>query len=415
MRRTFLLPLLLLSCVLLLCARDKSPLGPGEPPAVCPQRTIPWPSLGESPWPVMGADPQSTHRSRHPGPRGGRVRWWFRFPDWTSRPRLALGPEGTIYVAAKGDSARMIFLYAFGPEGAMLWKRALCSGGPVSSPMVLPDGGVLVVADRTGTVFEFGPDGAERSWHRVNEWLEARRPGVGVDGTLYLVWSYAKQCVAIQRSGAVVWRNGEKGFGYGPSGEWISMSPGGEVLYLLGADPARPTSLVCLDAQTGALLWEAPASWYSCFPVVDCEGNIYYTRLREQTGYVLCSLTSAGVLRWESECAVSPETTVALGPDGSLYVRGEGPVLLCFDCQGRLKWSAALVPEVWTGQGNIMVDCEGTVYFAYPSSYVAAFDRYGRRLFTCELPGIASGLETGAISADRRLYLIGERELYCIE
>ncbi|MDZ7414480.1 MAG: hypothetical protein ONB15_13230, partial [candidate division KSB1 bacterium] len=73
MRKGVFLPFALLCGVLVWCARDKSPLGPGEQVGGCRQHDIPWPSLANSPWAVPHGDVQCTGRGRYPGPREGRI------------------------------------------------------------------------------------------------------------------------------------------------------------------------------------------------------------------------------------------------------------------------------------------------------------------------------------------------------
>ncbi|MCR4438747.1 MAG: PQQ-binding-like beta-propeller repeat protein [candidate division KSB1 bacterium] len=211
-----------------------------------------------------------------------------------------------------------------------------------------------------------------------------------------------------------MWRSTDASFFRWGLGGWASMSADDEVVYLMAADTLSPASLVAFDAHTGAQLWRAPASWSSCHPVVDCEGNVYYSRLREDIGYVLRSVTDQGVLRWEADYPVLPGANLALARDGSLYVRGEKEELLCFDCAGHLKWSAPLPTGLGRYGGLAVVDGEGTCYLVH-ARFVSAFDRFGHPIFTCELPGLPSGLSEAAISAQGRLYVLGERELYPIE
>ncbi|MBC7187147.1 MAG: PQQ-binding-like beta-propeller repeat protein [Calditrichaeota bacterium] len=418
MKRVAFLLSVLGTCALVSCTRDKTPLGPVERAGLCPQQEIPWPSIADSPWPVMGADPQGTHRGRYPGPRAGRVVWSLVLCGWSWPPLgVVVGGDGTIYLTTDCPTTKETRLYAIAPDGTVMWSRHLCDECYGSSATVLlADGRVLVLAWRYG--IEFASDGTELSRYQIEGANRTTKPGVGPDGTLYIVaYYYPFPALAVQRGGNLLWTNSETQFTLGEwnEGWWVSMSPAGDVVYLMTTGSASPGSLVALDAHTGTRLWEAPASWDSCYPVVDSEGNLYYSRLREEIGYVLCSVTDQGVLRWEGDYPVLPGANLALGVDGSLYVRGEKDELLCFDCAGHLKWRVPVLSGLGRHGGEVVVDCEGTCYLVYPNRFVSAFDRSGHRMFTCELPERGIGLTGAAISAEGRLYVLGERGLYCIE
>jgi len=66
---------ILLSLFVIFCAncqKSTDPIDNNKPPAGY-QEDIPWPSLADSPWPMNHGDPQSTGRSKFPGPLSGTV------------------------------------------------------------------------------------------------------------------------------------------------------------------------------------------------------------------------------------------------------------------------------------------------------------------------------------------------------
>jgi outer membrane protein assembly factor BamB len=178
-------------------------------------------------------------------------------------------------------------------------------------------------------------------------------------------------------------------------------------------------ALTAFDAATGAVLWQVPATFYASWtpPAIDAEGNLYFCAYANGTWkQVLRSVTADGQLRWESTQPVGRAGKICIGPDGSIYAYGE-ETLLCFDCQGGLRWavrlSAVLSASLW--EGALVVDAEGVVYIAGWGASVMAYDSHGNRLFMCEIPGLVWHPHAMAIPAPGRLLVVDDPQLTCIE
>jgi len=111
----------LLLCVLLLsCKKSYEPVSVEEelPPGY--QQDIPWPSLADSPWPMNHGDPQSTGRSKYPGPINGILERVFETPELESG--IVLGPDSTIYCSTSNPNLNYSGLYAFNINGKQKWR-----------------------------------------------------------------------------------------------------------------------------------------------------------------------------------------------------------------------------------------------------------------------------------------------------
>jgi len=345
----------------------------------------------------------------------GTVAWRFTIPSGSADPFIALvvGNEGTLYFGCYSHFPYQNpprYLFALRPDGSLYWQKELGTQGEIIGPLVLSAGNVQVVVGKYASLYTFAPDGSLLSMAPTGiVYLESPSPGVGLDGTLYLVHPEGK-CYALEPSGNIRWSTQLKDtYGWFPS---VAVSPSGALLYASGPDASRSASLVAVQAGSGALLWEAPSSRYSSPPVVDSEGNVYYTRLREQTGFVLCSLTEEGTLRWESKEAVRGNSNLALAADGAIYACGENNSLLCFDCEGHLRWRVPFGVDAPPQPGVLVIDERGTAY-VFLSTHLVAFDRSGRALFACPLPSVDSPL--AAALAEARVYLLGENTVLCVE
>lgn len=212
----------------------------------------------------------------------------FGEPGWTyplsgggitgSNP--AVGPSGTIYVAARGISDRN--LYAVSPAGVELWKRDL--GDAVIAPIAIDEGeriyavnasGLLVVHDRSG----------ELAWSfQLPSYTSGGGIVLGPDGTVYLgtlaanpadylgEWVYAVR-QARGGGGELVW---SAAVGHGV-GNTPALSAGG-TLYV--TDICR--QVTALDAATGEERWvfaepnteEGLCSGFSA-PAIGDDGTVY--------------------------------------------------------------------------------------------------------------------------------------------
>ncbi|MDZ7339665.1 MAG: hypothetical protein ONB30_14160 [candidate division KSB1 bacterium] len=416
MRKGVFLLFALLCGVLVWCARDKSPLGPGEGPAVCPQHEVPWPSLADSPWPMYRHDPQLTGRSPYRGPRKGRVKWKFtpgeRGLIW---PAVVVGLDANVYFGYRQvyPLEEGTFLYAVGADGGVRWRYRLSSRVGLSDepgpPVVLADGAIVVAYAREHRVFVLNPDGTLRATFGGTFWSLAN---VGLDGTLYFVGE--EGCLwAMSQQGDVKWRACPPG-GLKFHWEGVSISPDGNTLYGLGA--SAPTSQwvssVWAVGTDGSALWGYPlpdSMGCGLLPVVSCEGNILFATSGYTSPALYC-LMPGGSVKWKVEGLSSEWTEPTVDPEGMTLFEiwgsnGGCPELVRVDCSGALLsrqrfCHGGRFPGTYAGP---VCDAEGVMYLC--TDEVTALDRSGAVMWKVPLEGKSSRIAAPAIGADGTLYL----------
>ncbi|MBC7186636.1 MAG: PQQ-like beta-propeller repeat protein [Calditrichaeota bacterium] len=413
---------LVLALVLLVlsCARDKTPLGPAEGPAVCPQQDIPWPSLANSPWPVMWGDMQCTARGKYPGPRIGRVVWSFSQEGlYAEEVGVAIAEDGTLYLAAPNMREGMrCYLFVLGPDGSLRARTFFTGPGECTSSASLLARGRVLAVDHAGAIHEFDMQGNIQGRHQGPHGNEAAAPAVGLDGTVYF-YSWGNFFSGVEPSGQVKWSRHVGSSSYSLTRCSLAMSPDGRSFYTLVHDHQFGALLTAFDAHTGSVRWQATASPYFLSPLVDNEGNVYCITFKQGADhFVVRSFTSGGQLRWASPARAGQSTNLCMSSDGYLFAYGAGDSLLCIDCEGRVRWSTPMLgrPELASEGGvRLVVDSEGVVYACYNSRYVLGFGKNGTRLFVCELPAMPYNLCGLAISCTGQLIIVGEGWVYCLE
>ncbi|MBC7185417.1 MAG: PQQ-like beta-propeller repeat protein [Calditrichaeota bacterium] len=424
MRRAVFVSLGIFSWALVWCARDKTPLGPAEGPAVCPQQEIPWPSLANSPWPMYRHDPQFTGRSQYIGPRKGRIKWTFQ-PDaggiiW---PAVVIGPDSTIYFSTHREitpeGGQEPFFYAVTPRGTLKWKYHLASQASDGSAMLLADGSILVPCLSSWLILN--PDGSLRRNLQVRS---PSQPNIGLDGTLYLVDRHDALC-AVTQEGTFKWTlRIDDGFSW----QGVALSPDGTSLYgFTFVQPSGPGSSIfhaalCAVGVDGSLRWrfalpESTQIPMGLLPMVDCSGATYFGigLLSQSLASQFCSVAPSGKLNWSVEAFYSWWETPAIDSHGNLYFYDAwwGQRLLSVDCRGCLRWWHALSDELYAGA---VCDAEDVVYV--PEGKLLALDRDGSLLWSVPLVGSFSRIAAPAIGANGILYLgtYGvDSRLYAIE
>lgn len=376
-----------------------------------PQVDIPWPSLANSPWPSPHGNVQCNGRSKYIGPREGIVAWTFteeRFVNETSG--VVIGSDSTIYFTA-GKKANVMkrYLYALKPDGSLKWKKEI--EGKFASTPIVGTGDIIYVPTYFGPIYAFSSDGTLKWKYGTSLYCSHTfSSAIGLDGTIYFADVDGK-IYAINADGTLKWTNEEKinpneTLPYSYS---LAMSPDGTALYGAGLD----ATLNAFNAQTGTILWDYPTGrilWSS--PMVDATGNIYFIQF-DSTAYHLCSLNNDGEFRWKSNQNLNYRISFHIDKDGNIYAYSEDKRILSFDYEGNLRWSSAVLGDVWPS--SIIGDSEGVIYFCLSNKYVYALDHYGKILFECALPDISSGLFMGALSANGQLYLSGKYQFFCIK
>lgn len=410
MRRGQFLLLVAFPLAVVCCARDKSPLAPGEKPVGCAQRHIPWPSLANSPWPIVHGDVQCTGRGRYPGPKKGEIEWVFNIGRGSVNGSPVIGEDGTIYLVTNWQ------LYAVNPDGSLKWEftRGFISNGSV----VVGAGDVIYFA--TGTTYRepgvWGylyalDNGGNLLWeYRASGMFFGLSPAIGLDGTIYLTDTEG-YLHAVDGAGTQRWKvRGESGFRC----QWwnsIAISPDGRALYLPGLD----STMCAVEAASGSVLWEIKVGCdVDAAALVDNQGNVYLYGKSNHDSYIL-SLTQEGSVRWKCDIPevkrLHDTVDMHMDRDGNIYFC-DSSYLYSIDCQGRLRSKVPYPPRgEWPGYTAIIGDSQGNVFVFMMDLYFYCFTAEGQLSFEC-YAGRATGM-WGALS-DGRLYVTAGAQLLCI-
>ncbi|MBC7186634.1 MAG: PQQ-like beta-propeller repeat protein [Calditrichaeota bacterium] len=396
----FALVLLVLSC-----ARDKTPLGPAEGPAVCPQQDIPWPSLANSPWPMYRHDPQLTGRSPYTGPRRGRIRWTFTTePLGLIYPGIVIGPDGTIYFMSNCENfpgGQRGALYAVSPDGELRWRYYFEEAWPADTPIVLADGGILVTSLRPCII---NPDGTLRKQWSALAWSPIN---IGADGTLYFVDPEGYLC-AMTQAGCVVWRLLADG---GFTREGVTVSPSGDMLYAFTNVTlrSREKQSLCAVGLDGTVRWKfelgESRETYSA-PVVDAQGSAIFCALGPDSapdrGVTLVS--REGRLVWRYQVSGAGEEA-AIGRQGDFFLECDleaTRALVCLDCLGRPRWAYPL--GRYQSKAAPICDREGVTYLCRGEEVIAVGPA-GTPLWSVPLEAGITRIAGPAIGSDGTLYV----------
>jgi hypothetical protein len=336
----------------------------------------------------------------------GRIRWRFQMDSPVSGYFTAVAPDGTIYAS---DNLR---LYAFSPDGGLLWVHEGAGGRrPIS---LMADGTIITGGNLIKAI---NPDGTLR-WQftapATNQTLLAG-PSIGPNGNIFAVQDSDLEgsglgTFSLDPDGNLLWTgvqfvsfsgsNSEIVFGTDRFFAGISITAGGG------------PSLYAFDMDNGDLLWDQGEMGISGggLPVLDPQGRIMY--VWGQIG--MQAIQPDGSVDWITE---HPTGSLVLSPavssDGITY-SGDwlGIELWALDPDGNTIWSTPSVSgetlsEVAIAPDNSVLFTAGGASFGEPG-WVRGYDPVdGSFLWNVDIPfeeGAMQGVNTitQTFSADSR-------------
>ena len=199
---------------------------------------------------------------------------------------VALGQSGTIYCTASGKSSNGSNLFAYSPNGQLIWSYAAGTTGISLTPTIGPDGTVYVIT--SGGLLDAVSPAGSLLWQNTIVHQAQTSPVIGPDGTLYA-------------AGADI----------------LAFYPGSpSVKWELSCfTPIGGTSCVQFGVITGL--------------AVDASGNLYVEDATT-SGSSLLAFTPSGSLIWDYSGFGSAErlqSSPALSSNGAIYVGTS-----CFTC-----------------------------------------------------------------------------------
>jgi len=371
-----------LSMVLVTC-KDHGVSPPStEAPGL--QHDIPWPSLAVSPWPMGHGNPQSTGRSRYPGPRMGIIEWTY--DTVFTETGLAIGPDSTIYAASSYRDG----LVAIRPDGTLKWKFQVTPLSEiVAAPIVARDGTIYVATWKSpglGKLYAVNPDGSQKWAFAPGSSIAIQGMNIGRDGKIYFLTYEDNALKAVDQTGSLSWSLSDPRFQCSDHST-LTFSPDGLTLYV----PGVGVSILAVDVQARSVKWAFGSSPYLLIaPIVDSEGHIYVLGVAGGVNNgtpSLFSLNPDGSVRWSFVHGNSFDPIDAsdptIDPYGNVFFTLD--TLYCVDYFGKLRWKMGLngyadpplVCDAWGevyvtmtpggfAQQTIAIDANGHVLWSVP-------------------------------------------------
>ncbi|MCA9609049.1 MAG: hypothetical protein KC619_25785 [Myxococcales bacterium] len=374
--------------------------------------------LADTPWPRTGGDRRHSARVSVPGPRFGRVVGEVSLPVAEGRWRgggIATAADGAMVVVAGGVVTRVSLggevrssatIPPPGPEPPYEGDDVLEDGAleaidpddeedpfdrPLSPPVALADGNVLVLAPPEVLVFD--PRGELVGGAYVENGADdsGLSPNLTHDGALLVTYNTGE--VVRFADGA---RRELGVFGY----DVVPPAVGADdALVIAGYAGA---GLVCV-APDGSRRWRAGIEYADMVPAVDAEGFVVVGSNNDARSFVV-SPEGRVVATLDGVAAFAEATGgdwLARRRDGLARVRRDGSCI----------WSRPLeaVPGLLWGAQAPIADAEDRVCTLGPDALLVHDARTGEEVARAPLPGAPLGL--AVVAPGRAAVLVGQRLL----
>lgn len=405
MKKIFLTSLLISMIVFISCKEKVT----NPPDNILPegyQQDVPWPSLADSPWPMHHHDSFFSGRSNFSGPQSGLIDWVLKISTLSvmsdSYLSTIIGRDSTIYfISYKDSTAPNCFLYAVKFNGTIKWKFAIPYDeqvptyleGRATSPAIQASDGTIYFADWFNNVYGVNENGTIKWKTKITRSIIGYM-NIGKDGILYglnqdgLLFAFSKE-------GVVLWSKQIDTKG----SRWsnISFSPDGEVLYIFS------TSTVFAVAKDDQIvLWQfdngESADITLHTPIVDAQGNIYFSSHNGGTYLGFLSLTHEGKIRYNF--AFPSTNSPTIDKNGNIYLLDIDGSIHSLDCRGNKRWQKNM--SVGSNSSALVIDKDGFLYCINDDKNLLKFDSNGNVIWSVVVDG--NSFESPAIGNDGKLY-----------
>lgn len=397
----------LLALFVMFCTNCQKSTEPGEndkpPPGY--QEDILWPSLADSPWPMYHGDPQSTGRSKFPGPMAGVIEWTIDSLDVVSG--VSIGYDQTVHFNSSGYRYGLI---AANPDGSIKWnlEEVISNTEVATTPMISADGTIYIGGGLQNRLFAVNSDGTLKWEFETNGFVYHVGMNIGLDGTIYFVSGSWQDVVptlyAVNPDGTLKWTLQNPDFNYSVR-IGISFSPDGKTLYLPGIGP----SVFAINVESQSIKWTFGEILIHGSVLVDSEGHLYFQSQVESINSGKASLfclNPDGSIRW-SFAHDNPEFSFALMADGTMDKNGNYyfalDTLYSLDYSGNLRWKLGLERE---SNEPLTCDINGVVYLPLRvGNAMSAVSSEGEMIWQIDLPITVTMGQSPALGSDQRMFL----------
>lgn len=235
----------------------------------------------------------------------GEFKWVYAINKITYGGGALVAPDGTIYQCVRDKTIDNV--YAINPDGTKKWSRQL--DGPVGAFPALSADGVLYCLTNKSTLYALDASSGTIKWEQSLDGATGSAVAIDKAGNVYAGTSAA--IYAFRPNKEQIWKL--EGVNVTEQATFALID---QVLYatLKGAG-----GLVAVDMTNGTKKWTYPtAKGDAYFPIIDKNGNIYFTEKGSQTVH---AVNADGSKIWEKNVGNNLNYSGgALSTDGILYV-----------------------------------------------------------------------------------------------
>ena len=337
-----------------------------------PQININWPSLADTPWPMNHHDPQSTGRSKYPGPSLGCLD--YKIPLYGIEGSLVLDNYNNIYIS---DQYNNFKLHKFNLMGDLIWEAKIEANSPCT-PIIGKDN-IIYTSNGLGRSFFALSDDANIKWKFNKD--GSYNIGINIDkeGNLYFI-GLSKKLYVVSPSGNLLWELYDERFLTDANGA-PTFSPNGNYLYVQGTT----VSVLAINIKTRTIDWVFGNSGITSSPVVDNQGNLYIL-LCDSSPFKnsFISLNPGGFVNWIydfNDEFILDNIEPTIDYNGNLYFGSQ--TLYSVNHKGQLRWKKYLngkhivSPLVSDIENNVFIGTTTLGSKVLAEHYVMSFDSNG--------------------------------------
>ncbi|WP_195470775.1 PQQ-binding-like beta-propeller repeat protein [Bacteroides xylanisolvens] len=234
----------------------------------------------------------------------GEFKWVFAISKITYGGGALVAPDGTIYQCVKNATINNV--YAINPNGTQKWAAKLDAA--VGAFPALSVDGVLYCLTNKSTLYALDASSGVIKWQQSLDGATGSAVAIDKAGNVYAGTSAA--IYAFKPNKDQIWKLEEVNVT-----EQATFALKDQVLYAT----LKGGGLVAVDMTNGTKKWTYPTTKGDAyFPIVDKNGNIYFTEKGSQTVH---AVNAGGAKIWEKNVGNNLNYSGgALSKDGILYI-----------------------------------------------------------------------------------------------
>jgi len=234
----------------------------------------------------------------------GEFKWVFAISEITYGGGALVAPDGTIYQCVKNATINNV--YAINPNGTQKWAVKL--DAPVGAFPALSVDGVLYCLTNKSTLYALDASSGVIKWQQSLDGAIGSAVAIDKAGNVYAGTSAA--IYAFKPNKDQIWKLEEVNVT-----EQATFALKDQMLYAT----LKGGGLVAVDMTNGTKKWTYPTTKGDAyFPIVDKNGNIYFTEKGSQTVH---AVNVNGAKIWEKKVGNNLNYSGgALSTDGILYI-----------------------------------------------------------------------------------------------